>query len=60
LLYCGEVVISQYHVSSKLGDIRAAAHRHTNIGLFQGRCIIHAVTGLGYSVSSAGNITTKS
>jgi hypothetical protein len=59
LLYCGEVVVSQYHVSSKLGNIRAAAHCHTNISLFQGRCIIHAITSLEYSVSGADNIATK-
>ena len=60
LLYCGEVVVGQYHVSGMLGDIRAASHCHTNIGLFQRRCIIHAITGLGYSVSSGDNTETKS
>jgi len=45
-LYGGEVVISQYHVGSKLSDICAASHCYTNIGLFQCRCVIHAVTGL--------------
>jgi hypothetical protein len=45
-LYGGEVVISQYHVGSKLGNICAASHCHTNIGLFQRRCIIYAITGL--------------
>ena len=46
LLYGGKVVISQNHVGSKLGDICAASHCHTNIGLFQCRCIIYAITGL--------------
>lgn len=59
LLNCGKVVVSQYHVSSKLGNVRAAAHCHTNIGLFQGRCIIHAITGLGYNVRNADDITNK-
>jgi hypothetical protein len=45
-LYGGEVVISQYHVGSKLRDICAASHCHTNIGLFQRRCIIYAITSL--------------
>jgi hypothetical protein len=59
-LYGGEVVISQYHVGSKLGDICATSHCNTNISLFQRRCIIYAITGLRYSVSKADSVATKS
>jgi hypothetical protein len=34
LLYCGEVGIGQYHVSSEFGNVCAAAHCHANISLF--------------------------
>jgi len=60
-LYCREAVIGQYHVGSKLGNtrVRVASHCHTNIGLFQHRCIIHAITGLGNSVSKANSLATQ-
>ena len=44
----GVVVISQYHVGGLFSNIRAGdAHRHTNIGTFDGRGIVDAVTGHG-------------
>ncbi len=48
----GEVVIGEDHVRGLFGDVRARdAHGHTDIGSFEGRRIVHTVTGHSHHVA---------
>jgi len=42
----GEVVVSQYHLRSRLGHGGTRTHGDTNLSLLQGRGVIHTVTSL--------------
>ncbi len=46
--YRGEIVVGQHHHRCFLGRFRAfLAHRHADIGAFEGGSIVHAVAGHG-------------
>jgi hypothetical protein len=48
----GEVVVEQHHVGRFLAHFGAGdAHRHTDVGLLQGRGIVDAVAGHGHHLS---------
>lgn len=41
-----EVVVSQDHLSGRLGHSCSGSHGNTNLSLLQCRCVIHSVTSL--------------
>lgn len=46
LLYCCKIRIRKYHVGGQLGNVGTAAHRDTDVCIFQRRSIINAVSSL--------------
>jgi hypothetical protein len=46
-----EIVIKQDHGGGGLGNRRAAAHGDADVGAFQGRRVVHAVTGHGHHMA---------
>ena len=48
----GEVVVQQDHVGGLLGDVRPGdTHGNTDVGLLQGRRVVHTVTCHGHDGS---------
>ena len=41
----GQVVVDQHQVGGLPGDLRAAAHRHPDVGPAQRRCVVDPVAG---------------
>merc|ERR1712212_326113 len=49
----GEVVVSKHHLGGRLGDGSSRTHGNTNLGLLQGRCVIHTITSHGRDLTQA-------
>ena len=46
-----EVVVEQDEVGGLLGDVGAAAHRDADVGVLEGRRVVHAVAGHGHDLA---------